>query len=356
MSTITQKSSLFLLALLVRFSTSHGQLPLLRGGTSDTQEPRSLMMLSGPGMALSSANEDNTVTVTIRQALFGAKCGSDALDPQDLAWLMFAVYQKPETEEKTCDFHLKKDSCWSTDVIVACDAETNQATVDLYTRDPYHLNRRNDQVENPKVPRDNGMCIGPRDIVGSTVKHSATFNCAPKSTDEIFYGECETDDNCPSSQWCSIDFVDTSQPAICKDYATPGEGCRAPFLIPPLPETRCEPDAGVECVMYTGCIGGMTDPFSRCVAYEGDCTSNIDCDPGSYCSTAAGQCMARFQEGDCCHVTTAPCVADFECVEKSSPFGSSSTCGKPDDGAPPFLPAPATPGETPYGDFEGPSW
>jgi hypothetical protein len=294
------------------------------------------------------------VTVKLSQSLLfdETKCGSNARDPVDFALLTFAVYQKPNDAEKKCDVHLKKDACWSTNIVVACDPATNQAAVDLYTRDIYHLDRLKDIVENPKVAHEFGICIGPMDYVSKTVRHTGTFNCAaPVPPKHNIYGECETSENCPDSQWCSElpiynDFAGgypelirapgggegrrlTKPPyqelvagKACKDFVKPGSPCGSNNFLPPGLEDRCDAQEAT-CVEYSSCTG-IQGPLGRCVAYEGDCTSSTDCGPESLCDSSSGQCMAKGQLNDCCG--EVPCHSDFICHVDFSPAGSISTC------------------------------
>jgi hypothetical protein len=328
--------------------------------------------------------EDDTSTVTIKlhQALFGdeTRCGPNANKPEDVALLMFAIYQKPagdhgvfvssgDTEEeeeednnnsnnsdKTCKAYFQKDACWSSEeLVVACDVDTHLATVDVYTRDTYHLDRATDTVDNPHVPRRNNprdpsaitsMCIGPRDTVGYTVKHTAIFEChhhhnnasssSPSSSPSLpgnndsrnHNGACETNDNCPSTQWCSeaylnlliapdhgmLDATANNSPTrrVCKDYVAPKSECGRNTFTPPGLEDRCDPQEAA-CVDYslsTGIIIGTLR--HRCVAYEGACATHQDCEDDtnnadSYCDAAAGQCMAKRQLHDCCDDRLAPC-------------------------------------------------
>jgi hypothetical protein len=187
------------LLLAAQVSTIHCRglsSPVLLRGSDKQEPPRSLVEISLPSiqhpfMQLVNASEGN-VTVKLSQSLLfdETKCGSNARYLVDFVLLTFAVYQKPNDAEKKCEVHLKKDACWSTNIVVACDPATNQATVDLYTRDTYHLDKLEDIVENPKVAHEFGMCIGPMDYIRHAVHHTGTFNCAaPAPTKHDIYGE-----------------------------------------------------------------------------------------------------------------------------------------------------------------------
>jgi hypothetical protein len=330
------------LTMLTLLVSSNGQLPhLLRGATKselvaiiDEQDNRGRSLVVYKPMTLVSA-EENSVTVKLRQALFGddTKCGPNANDPEDVALLTFAIYRKPGGAVDNCDVHLKKDACWSTDIVVACDPETKQATVDIYTRDVYHLDKFKDRVDNPMVPHQYGMCIGPLSTVSDTVLQTAVFDCDSNRGDNRGF-DCESDENCPAGQWCSEVFDDFPRRA-CKDFVAPGQDCGWNNFIPPGTEGQCDPQAAA-CVDYTSCTG-LIGPPGQCVAYEGDCSSGQGCGPDSYCNAWLGQCMAQRRETQCCD-NDAPCRTGFVCTENpAGPAGPFSffTCqeGVIDDGS-----------------------
>jgi hypothetical protein len=155
---------------------------LLRGGhISAGVQDRSLQSGELPIEAL--VTEEDSVTVRLRQTLFGdaSKCGEDAVDPDDIALFLFAIYKQPvDGGELDCEFFFKEDACWTEDLEIGCDPLTSLATIDLYIRD-FKLSGLDDQVQNPHVMYDNDpsrICIGPHATVGKTVKQTATFECA----------------------------------------------------------------------------------------------------------------------------------------------------------------------------------
>jgi hypothetical protein len=103
-------------------------------------------------------------TVKIRQVEFGDAPTScfEGVQDQDTAHHFFFVFTDPDSGELVCDYNTDADACFQKTVTIACDADTNQASVELFIRDETYSGQ--EKVDNPKI----GICLSKQTQLGKS--------------------------------------------------------------------------------------------------------------------------------------------------------------------------------------------
>jgi len=291
---------LFYVALgsVVPCQAAGARIGTLRGGESERE--LSTPVPPGDSITFVSANDDDTVSVRLRQTFVGGfgTCGSG--NTIDQALQVFSVYKDPSTGLPTCVLKRNVDACWDEVKKIACDATTNTATIDLYIRDEL-FSANFHQVKNPKV----GNCLGTGDVLGRTIMVTATFDCLDGG--EGPGSICSSTADCSEGLWCAPPsfFMD---PPFCKPYAALGQICGG--MVAPGMEETCDPVTAF-CSTTMSCMGAF-DFGGECMAHGGECNSSSDCAENQYCD---GVCKPRRALNECCDPVQAPCEVGLICTD-----------------------------------------
>ena len=277
-------------------STCNGEInkAALRA-TMNSQTPRFL----GEGVITLVSSGHGIQTIKVSQKVLGkpGDCESDSAD------IFFATFLGPTDLQPTCGvFQRNANACFEQTVDVACDPQTNTATIDVYVRDrDFPVS---ETTENPKI----GRCkAGPHELIRRAYKYSETFDCTSGPGGVVGAGTCtENSNECLPGHYCSLS---KALGYHCKEYASIGSNCGGEVLDGA--ESQCNPDESY-CLVTADCL--IADTFGTCTAYSGNCSADTAaCGADEYCDQSAGMCKAKLDKGNCCDQQNDACKDGLYC-------------------------------------------
>jgi len=208
--------------------------------------------------------------VKLRQSLVGECDEATGVATGEVAKIFAYVFVDPDTQEPTCMLKREVDACYRRTLAIACDSETNTATIEAYVLDE-DFNPIRNQVDNPRV----GRCLpGQLDPLKRAIRITQTYEC-------------------------SLPVVDRGEPGTQPDEIK--ALCGTNYGM------GCETDRGYYCVQNHGATCWFDQdvdlpPMGTCTKMGKDCTSSSECDTqgGEWCNSHFLKCAPTLAVGECC--------------------------------------------------------